>query len=80
MTASQLTEASKSDIFIENHFSLFLVWPLSSRAENWIEENVSHDCQWFGMALVVEPRYLRALIEGMLADGLSLVGERRAAQ
>lgn len=65
------------DIRIENHFSLFLVCPLSGPARRWLEENVQPDALWFGGALVVEPRYLPDLVKGMTADGLSLARERR---
>jgi hypothetical protein len=71
---------SKPDIRVENHFSLFLLWPLSERAEIWIQENVSEDRQRFGDALVVEPRHVSALTNGMVADGLTVVGEPRARQ
>lgn len=65
-----MTRPISPDVRIENHFSLFLIWPLSEWAEAWIHDNVSRDCQHFGSALVVEPRYLSALLEGMAADGL----------
>jgi len=73
-------ESDEPDFLIENHFSLFLLWPLSSLAHAWIHENVSEDRQWFGEALVVEPRYVSALIVGIVADGLTFVGEGGARQ
>lgn len=66
------------DIRIESHFSLFLVWPLSARAISWLRENVNRECQRFGSALVVEPRYVNDIISGMTDDGLLLT--RRAAR
>lgn len=64
------TSVRARDISVENHFSILLVRPLSSAAEAWIEENVSGESRFFAGALVVEPRYVVDLVEGMLSDGL----------
>lgn len=55
------------DLKIENHGSLILVRPLVSDAEIWLRENT--DGTWYGGALVVEPRYLEALLEGIALAG-----------
>ena len=52
---------------IENHGSLVLVRPLTAACQEWLEENT--DGQWFGNALVVEPRYVHDLVGGLWADG-----------
>jgi len=52
---------------IENHGSIVLVRPLTSDVSAWLGEHT--DGQWFGNALVVEPRYVEALVEGMIAEG-----------
>lgn len=59
-----------TDIMVQNHGSIVLVYPVSSEAREWIEQNVSDESQWFGGGLVVEPRYVENLIQGMLNDGL----------
>jgi len=58
------------DISIENHGSIFLFRLNTQAASDWVSENVQRDAQFFGDALVVEPRYARELASGMLADGL----------
>lgn len=58
------------DAMVENHGSLFLVRLLTSNAKDWINEHVSEEAQFFGWALVVEPRYIEDLIESMQGDGL----------
>ena len=74
-------ESLEPDIRVEDHLSLFLVRPFSERGESWIRENITQDSAWFGDALVVEPRYVGALLTGMIVDGLTLMGGRgRAAQ
>jgi len=60
------------DVFIENHGSLVLLRPASDLARGWIEDNVNDEAQFFGGALVVEPRYVENVVEGMLADGLDV--------
>lgn len=61
-----------SDVFVENHGSIFLFQPLTAAAEEWIAANVSGEPMRYAGALVVEPRYARDLAAGMLADGLHI--------
>ena len=60
------------DVLVENHFSLILFRLLTPAANQWVENNVSEDAQFFGGALVVEPRYASDLIHGLIADGLAV--------
>ena len=60
------------DVNVENHGSLFLFRLNSPAAKAWVDENVGGDVQWFGGALVVEPRYAHDLAGGMLGDGLEV--------
>ena len=61
------------DVSVENHGSIFLFRPLTEAAEQWIQDNVSDEAQYFGTALAVEHRYARDLAQGMLEAGLRLV-------
>ena len=54
---------------VEDQGSIILIRPLTEDVEKWLKENVAEDAQWFGGALVVEPRYLAPLIEGMFEEG-----------
>lgn len=78
MTNPAAVDYPSPDIQVENHFTLFLIWPLSTRGESWIQENVSQDSQRFGNALAVEPRYVADIMQGMSADGL--IFARRSAR
>jgi hypothetical protein len=60
------------DVLVENHFSLILFRLLTPAANQWVDQNVSEDAQFFGGALVVEPRYARDLIDGIVAAGLAV--------
>jgi hypothetical protein len=37
-----------------------------------LDQHVAEDAQWFGGALVVEPRFIADLVLGMIAEGLTV--------
>lgn len=57
------------DFRVENHGSLVGIRPLNDSCQSWLRLHVN-DAQWFGGALMVEPRYVEALVTGMSAAGL----------
>lgn len=57
------------DFAVENHGSIFLVRPINPEVKNWLVENVSGENQWFGGAMVVEPRYVDNLVDGLESSG-----------
>ena len=46
------------DFTVENHGSIFLLQPLTSAAQTWVDENIPEDAQYFGTAVAVEHRYI----------------------
>lgn len=58
------------DAIVENHGSIFLLRPLNAEAKEWLETHVVSDAQWFGGAVVVEPRYINPILVGMQSEGL----------
>ena len=60
------------DFRIENHGSIFLFDPQNTSAENHLLEHVSEEAQWFGGALVVEPRYVGNLASALQAEGFRI--------
>ena len=63
------------DFKLENHGSLFLLCPLSSVAKNWMGEHLPIDnpeTQFWGDAIVIEPRYVTPIVDGIVGDGLVL--------
>jgi hypothetical protein len=63
------------DFKLENHGSLFLLRPLSSVAKDWMVEHLPMDnpeTQFWGDAIVVEPRYVAPIVDGIIGDGLVL--------
>jgi hypothetical protein len=70
-----LKTASKPQFELQNHGSLFLLRPLDSVAKEWMNEHLpvdSPETQFWGDSIVIEPRYLEAIVDGILADGLAL--------
>jgi hypothetical protein len=58
---------------LDNHGSIALLIPLTNAGREWLESNVNPEpWQWFGPGLAVEPRYLGALLNGALDDGLEV--------
>jgi hypothetical protein len=45
------------------------------RDAEWIIEHIPEDAPTFGGAIAVEHRYIRAIIQGAAADGLSIAIE-----
>jgi len=58
------------DFFCENHGSVFLLRPISQSAHSWVEEHLPPDRLSFGNAVVVEPRFVWAILAGLQEDGL----------
>lgn len=56
---------------VENHGSIALVRPLTADVEAWLDANVQDDAQWFGGALVVEPRYVADLVLALVQHGFA---------
>ena len=60
----------EADLLFENHFSLFLIRPVSPLGKTWLEENVADDAQTLGEAVACEPRYVENIFRGATNDGL----------
>ncbi len=63
---------NSADVTIQNEGSICLAHLNTDAAREWVSENVSDESQYFGQALVVEPRYLDNLIAGMCESGLTV--------
>jgi len=62
------------DFLVENHFSILLIRPLNDRATAWLEDNIdaAGSFQPYWPTVVVEPRYVADLLEGIRNDGLAV--------
>jgi hypothetical protein len=60
------------DIEVKPHGSITLLFPWSLIAEDWLHTHTPADAQWWASALVVEPRYVDAIVAGAREDGLEV--------
>ena len=60
-----------TDFTVENHGSIVLLQPHTSVGRIWAEDHIGHALR-FGLAFVVEPRYLWPILDGIYADGLEV--------
>jgi hypothetical protein len=80
LTSGSSPQESKSsqslpaiDLRFENHFSLFLIRPLSEIGQQWLDANVGDEnTLTFGGAVVCEPRYVEAILQGATEAGLAV--------
>jgi hypothetical protein len=59
------------DFTVVNQGSIYLLRPNTEAAQLWIDEHIPEDAQRFGMAVVIEHRYIRDICKGIEADGLT---------
>jgi hypothetical protein len=52
--------------------NLGLVYPQNAQAQEYLQEHVQEDAQWFGRGLVVEARYMADLVNGLRNDGFEV--------
>jgi hypothetical protein len=67
--------ANSPDFEVSNCGSLFLLHPLNSTAKAWMQEHLpvdSPETQFWGEAIVIEPRYVAPIVAGIIGDGLVL--------
>jgi hypothetical protein len=66
-------ETAHVDLVFENHLSLFLTRPVSFTGQSWLDENVGNESTLtLGNAVVCEPRYVEAILQGAIAAGLEV--------
>lgn len=64
----------KLDFTIHNFGSILTLNPETDAARAWVDENIGRDNgyqPWYPDAIIVEPRYVAEIVEGLSAEGLS---------
>ena len=64
-----------TDFQILDAGSVKILTPLTEAADAWVEEHVgiTDETQFWGKkGIVIEPRYIQPIIDGLLEDGLEL--------
>lgn len=60
------------DFTVTGDGSLYILTPNTPAAEEWVDEHIPQDSMWFGTGVAVEHRYIGPIVEGIVADGLSV--------
>ena len=63
------------DFELQDEGSIVVLHPRNDAAGDWLYEHLdSSEIQWWGGGVVIEPRYLADILEGIKADGLDVKG------
>ena len=62
----------RADFHIVDHGTLYLLYPNTRRARQWVKENLPQDHIRYADASVVEHRYIGDIIDGIRADDLDI--------
>ena len=62
-----------TDFHISDHGSVCILYPNTPEACAWASDNLPDDCmRWGPLGVVIEPRYIGAIREGIINDGLTI--------
>lgn len=65
--------AHEKDFILFDHGSVCVLNPRSEAAVTWIDEHISDEAlRWGRHGVVIEPRYVAAILDGINSDGLTL--------
>lgn len=60
-----------ADFEVRNEGSIFILKPNSDAAVEWIDQHIADEAMTWGGGIVVEHRFIDAIIDGFTADGLT---------
>jgi len=63
---------NNSDFIVTDHFTIFLLTPLTESAIDWVSEHLPPDALRFGDSIAVEHRFIGDIIDGVQQDGLTI--------
>jgi hypothetical protein len=60
------------DVRVQNEGSIFLLHPITPRAQAWMDDNLPEPADWqqFSTGYVVEHRYVGEILRGMVRSNL----------
>jgi hypothetical protein len=64
-----------SDFRVSNHGSILILFADTQEAQDWVAQHIPEDAlTWGRNGIVVEPRYISNIVDGIQNDGLSVEG------
>jgi len=64
--------ARRADLHVQGSASVYLIRPVSRCGASWVPEHIPSDAMRFAGVIVVEHRYIYAIVAGAIADGLRM--------
>lgn len=64
--------AAMTDLSVANHGTIFLLQGLTEAGQEWIDKSLPVDAMTFCGAVVIEHRFIEAIVMGAIADGLTV--------
>jgi hypothetical protein len=61
-----------TDIIIQNHGSVCILNHFTDAGAAWCDEHLPEDALTWGDGIVIEPRYVGDIVDGIVADGLEV--------
>jgi hypothetical protein len=61
-----------ADLSVDNQGSICLLRAKTEAGRDWVAEHIPADAQWWCGGVVVEPRYIDAIVDGAMNDGLEV--------
>jgi len=63
-----------NDLILRNHGSICLLCAITPAGQDWLDEHIcqNDETQYWGKAIVVEPRYVEPILTGAVNDGLKV--------
>lgn len=60
------------DFTLQDHFSLLVLTPNTPLARVWVDENLPSDATHWHNGVVIEPRYIGPIVDGLLEEGFTI--------
>ena len=61
-----------TDFRFFDHGSITVLKPVSGGAQDWVDEHIPEDAQYWAGGVVIEPRYADDILGGIEDDGLTV--------
>lgn len=66
-------KAPSADFAFSDHGSICVLTAVSPEGSQWVRENIPADAQRWAGGIVIEPRYVGDILDGIANDGLEVV-------
>jgi len=60
------------DFEVQGHYTIYLLQPLNQAAQEWIDNNIPPDSEWYMNSVVIEHRYIADIIQAIYKEGMQI--------